>query len=55
MSALSGYLAKKQNKMEIEKQNNYYVANQFQANAFFLHPLKTGKERKHWLICAKMG
>ena len=34
--------------METEKQNNYYLANQFQVNAFFLHHLKTGKERKHW-------
>ena len=37
--------------METEKQNNY-VTNQFQANAPFLHSLKTGKERKHW---PKMG
>ena len=34
--------------METEKQNNYYVANQFQANVPFLDSLKTGKERKHW-------
>ena len=50
--------------METEKQNNYYVVNQFQANVPFRHPLKTaeilmffsmcpwGKERKHW---PKMG
>ena len=31
------------NKMETEKQNNYYVANQFQANVPFLHPLKTAE------------
>ena len=49
---------------ETEKQNNYYVVNQFQANVPFRHPLKTaeilmffsmcpwGKERKHW---PKMG
>ena len=34
--------------METEKQSNYYLANQFQVNALFLHPLKTGKERKQW-------
>ena len=46
--------------METEKQTNYYVVNQFQANVPFLHPLKTAetlmffsmcpwaKERKHW-------
>ena len=34
--------------METEKQNNYYVANQFEANVPFLDSLKTGKERKHW-------
>ena len=38
--------------METEKQNNYYVANQFQANVPFLHTFKKGKERKHW---PKMG
>ena len=26
-----------------EKQNNYYVVNQFLANVPFLHPLKTGE------------
>ena len=46
--------------METEKQTNYYVVNQFQANVPFQHPLKTAetlmvfsmcpwaKERKHW-------
>ena len=29
--------------METEKQSNYYVVNQFQANVPFLHPLKTAK------------
>ena len=29
--------------METEKQNNYYVVNQFQANVPFLHPLKTAE------------
>ena len=29
--------------MDTEKQNNYYVVNQFQANVPFLHPLKTAK------------
>ena len=29
--------------METEKQTNYYVANQFQANVSFLHPLKTAE------------
>ena len=29
--------------METEKQNNYSVANQFQANVHFLHPLKTAE------------
>ena len=29
--------------MEIEKQNNCYVVNQFQANVPFLHPLKTAE------------
>ena len=29
--------------METEKQNNYYVVNQFQANFSFLHPLKTAE------------
>ena len=29
--------------MGTEKQNNYYVVNQFQANAPFLHPLKTAE------------
>ena len=38
--------------METEKQNNYYVANQFQVHVPILHPLKTGKEKKHW---PKMG
>ena len=50
--------------MGTEKQNNYYVVNQFQANVPFLHPFKNvrnpfvfpmcpwGKKKKHWL---KMG
>ena len=29
--------------METEKQNSYYVVNQFQANVPFLHPLKTAE------------
>ena len=29
--------------METEKQNNYYVVNQFQANVPFLQPLKTAE------------
>ena len=29
--------------METEKQNNYYVVNQFQANVPFRHPLKTAE------------
>ena len=29
--------------METEKQTNYYVVNQFQANVLFLHPLKTAE------------
>ena len=29
--------------MKTEKQNNYYVVNQFQANVPFLHPLKTAE------------
>ena len=29
--------------METEKQNNYFVANQFQADVPFLHPLKTAE------------
>ena len=29
--------------METEKQTNYYVVNQFQANVSFLHPLKTAE------------
>ena len=28
---------------ETEKQNNYYVVNQFQANVTFLHALKTAE------------
>ena len=51
--------SKVKNKMETEKQNNYYVVNQFPANVPFLHSLKTaetllffrsvlgGRERKH--------
>ena len=34
---------KAKNKMETEKQNNYFVANQFQADVPFLHPLKTAE------------
>ena len=34
---------KPKNKMETEKQNNYSVVNQFQANVPSLHPLKTAE------------
>ena len=34
---------KAKSKMETEKQSNYYVVNQFQANVPFLHPLKTAE------------
>ena len=34
---------KAKNKMETEKQNNYFVVNQFQADVPFLHPLKTAE------------
>ena len=54
-----GEKTKNKNKMGTEKQNNYYVTNQFQVNVPFLHPLKTAEtlvfpmcpwseERKHW-------
>ena len=34
---------KTKSKMETEKQINYYILNQFQANVPFLHPLKTAE------------